>query len=254
MDAEAQTDEHEHEHDHDHDEHDHDGHEHGGHEHDEVDEAQAEADVARMAAALAAIEDDVLRNALEQMSEKSRLDVAAQLQMPRATMRLGDALVPLVRRKVRSAAPDHQLQVLFALAENVNDETIETLGDNAGDPTLEDLQAVLPPIVEKYPRALVTAMLAGYAASDAPCRPVMRELLDTDERFVIGPAIEVDDKASTLFAPPPVVDKEELAAKREARRAAKDAKRAAELREKEAKKTAEVKRREAVHQSKRKGR
>ena len=78
------------------------------------------------------------------MSEKSRLDVAAQLQLPRATMRLGDALIPLVRRKLQTAAPDHQLQVLFALAQHVNDQTIEALGPRSEDPTREDLLEVLP--------------------------------------------------------------------------------------------------------------
>src|SRR3954451_14700819 len=119
------------EHDHD---HDHEGHDH---EHDEVDEAQALADVERMGDALAALDDEVLRVAIAQMSEKSRQDVALQLQMPRATMYLGDALVPLVRRKMRSAAPEHQLQVLFALAQDANDQTIEALGDRAEDPTKE---------------------------------------------------------------------------------------------------------------------
>jgi len=236
------------------DEHEHDEHEHDEHEHDdgEIDEAQAEADVQRMGDALAALDDSVLGDGLAQMSEKSRLDVAAQLQLPRAAMHLGDALVPLVRRKLRTAAPDHQLQVLFALADKANDETIQALGDKSEDPSRDDLLAVLPQVLEHHPQPLVTAMLAGYAASDAVCRPVMRDLLDTDERFAIGPPVAVEEKASTLFAPPPVVDKEALAAKREQRRTAKEAKHAAEQRAKEARANAEVKRRDALHKSKRK--
>jgi hypothetical protein len=236
-------------------EHDHAGHDHDhdhDHEHDEVDEAQALADVERMGDALAALDDDVLRVAIAQMSEKSRQDVATQLQMPRATMYLGDALVPLVRRKLRSAAPEHQLQVVFALAQDANDETIEALGDRAEDPTKEDLLEVIDPVVEKHGAPIVTAMLAGYAASDAVCRPVMRDLIDTDERFKIGPPIEIDEKASTLFAAPAKVDPEELEAKREQRRAAKEAKKQADKRAKEAKAAGEAARRKAVHKSKRK--
>jgi hypothetical protein len=229
------------EHDHDHD-----------HEHDEVDEAQALADVERMGDALAALDDDVLRVAIAQMSEKSRQDVAMQLQMPRATMYLGDALVPLVRRKLRSAAPEHQLQVAFALAQDANDETIEALGDRAEDPTKEDLLEVIDPVVAKHGAPIVTAMLAGYAASDAVCRPVMRDLIDTDERFKIGPPIEIEEKASTLFAEPAKVDPKELEAKREQRRAAKEAKKLADKRAKEAKAAGEAARRKAVHKSKRK--
>jgi hypothetical protein len=227
-------------------EHDHD------HDHEEVDEEQAQADVERMGDALAALDDDVLRVAIAQMSEKSRQDVALQLQMPRATMYLGDALVPLVRRKLRSAAPEHQLQVAFALAQDANDETIEALGDRAEDPTKEDLLEVISPVVEKHGAPIVTAMLAGYAASDAVCRPVMRDLIDTDARFKIGPPIEIEEKASTLFAPPPTVDPKELEAKREARRAAKEAKRAADQKAKEARAAGEAARRKAVHKSKRK--
>jgi len=224
------------------------------HEHDDEDEAQAEADAAVMAQALAALDDDVLRSALAAMSEKSRLEVAAQLQLPRATMRLGDALVPLVRRKLQTAAPDHQLQVLFALAQHVNDQTIEALGPRSEEPTRDDLLEVLPAVVERHGAPLTTLMLAGYAASDAPCRPVMRELLETDDRFVIGPPVEVEAKPELETPPEPVLDKKELEAKREQRRAAKEAKRAAEVREREARVAAQAKRRQAVHDAKRKSR
>jgi hypothetical protein len=233
-------------HDHDHDEHDHD------HELTEEEERQAEADVARMADALAALDDDVMRDALAHMSEKSRQDLALQLQLPRATVHLGEGLMPLVRRKLKTAGPDHQLQVVFALADKANDDTIKALGDRSDDPSKEDMLEVLPGVLENHPAPLVTAMLAGYAASDAPCRPVMRELLDTDERFVIGPPVQVEEKASTLFAPPKQIDKKELEAKRSARRAAKDAKRASDIRDKQAKADAEEKRRADLHKSKRK--
>lgn len=231
-----------------------DVHEHDDdHEHDEEDEAQAEADLARMTQALAALDDDVLRRALVAMSEKSRLEVAAQLQLPRATMRLGDALLPIVRRKLQSSAPDHQLQVLFAFAQHVNDQTVEALGPRSEEPTRDDLLEVLPAVIERHGATLVTLMLAGYAASDALCRPVMRELLETDDRFVIGPPVAVDAKPE-LAAPEPVLDKAELEAKREQRRAAKEAKHAAEVREREARATAQEKRRQAVHDAKRKAR
>ena len=123
--------------DHDHDgsrprprghDHDHEGHDH---DHEELDRggerAQAEADVARMAQApRRARRRHATRRALADMSEKSRLDVAAQLQLPRATH------APRRRAACRSCGascrprhPDHQLQVLFALAQHVNDQTVE---------------------------------------------------------------------------------------------------------------------------------
>jgi hypothetical protein len=204
--------------------------------------------------ALAALDDDTLRKALADMSEKSRLEVAAQLQLPRATMRLGDALIPLVRRKLQTAAPDHQLQVLFALAQHVNDQTIEALGPRSEEPTREDLLEVLPDVIEEHGITLVTLMLVGYAASDALCRPVMRELLDTDDRFEVGAPIPVEAKPELGALPAPTLDKKELEAKREQRRAAKEAKRAAEVRAREARISAQEKRRQAVHEAKRKAR
>ncbi len=240
------------------DDHDHSGHDHEhDHEHEELteeEEAQAEADIALMARALAALDDDTLRRALADMSEKSRLDVAAQLQLPRATMRLGDALIPLVRRKLQTAAPDHQLQVLFALAQQVNDETIEALGPRSEEPTRDDLLEVLPAVIDAHGITLVTLMLVGYAASDALCRPVMRELLETDDRFEVGEPVPVEAKPELGALPASTLDKKELEAKREQRRIAKEAKRAAEVRAREARIAAQEKRRQAVHEAKRKAR
>jgi predicted thioesterase len=243
---------HDHDHDHDHG-HDHD-HDHD-HEHEELSEeerALAERDVERMGEALAALDDTALRAGLNGMSEKSRGELAGRLNMPRATMYLGDALVPLVRRKLRSASPDRQLQATFAIVERVNDATIEALGDRSQDPSHDDMIEVLPNVIETHGTPLVTAMLAGYAASDAPCRPVMRELLENDERFAIGEEVALEELASAAVSAPVVVDEKALEVKREQRRAAKEAKREAELKAKEAKRDAQEKRRAAVHASRRK--
>jgi hypothetical protein len=239
---------------HDHDDHDHD---HDGHDHEELSEeeqAQAEADLEQMSRALAALDDTTLRAALAGMSEKSRQEVATHLQLPRATMHLGEALMPLVRRKLQTAAPDHQLQVLFALAQHANDQTVELLGPRSEDPTRDDLLEVLPAVIEEHGVEIVTLMLAGYTASDAVCRPVMRDILENDDRFVIGEPVPVEAKPELGALPAPALDKAELAAKREQRRAAKDAKRVAELREREARANAQAKRRQAVHEAKRKTR
>ena len=202
-----------------------------------------------MAAALMALDDDALRHGLEQMTEKTRSELAAQLQLPRATMHLGDALIPLVRRKLNTVSPDRQLQAAFGLSECANDDTVESLGDRAEDPSLDDLREVLPAVVDEHGTPLVTAMLAAYSASNAPCRPVMRELLETDERFVIGSPVAVEAPAAAIAVFKPVVVAD---AKREQRREAKAAKRAAEAKAREARAAGEASRRAAVHQSKRK--
>ena len=183
-----------------------------------------------MAQALAALDDDTLRRALADMSEKSRLDVAAQLQLPRATMRLGDALMPLVRRKLQTAGPDHQLQVLFALAQHVNDQTIEALGPRSEDPTRDDLLEVLPAVIEEHGATLVTLMLVGLRrerrgvpAGDARAARDRRPLRHRPAGRGRGQA------RARGRCPRPTLDKAELEAKREQRRAAKEAKRAAEI-------------------------
>ena len=67
--------------------------------------AEAEAHLGRLAAALANLDDDSLRRGLASMREQTRLEVAQHLNLSRATMHLGDALVPLVRRKIATAGP-----------------------------------------------------------------------------------------------------------------------------------------------------
>ncbi len=163
-------------------------------------------------------------------------------------MHLGDALIPLVRRKLHTVSPDRQLQAAFGLSECANDDTVESLGERAEDPSLDDLREVLPPVVEEHGAPLVTAMLAAYSASNAPCRLVMRELLETDDRFVIGAAVAVEAPAPAIAVFKPVVDE----AKREQRREAKAAKKAADAKAREARAAGEASRRAAVHQSKRK--
>ena len=238
-----------HGHGHDHDEHDHDEHDHDN----EAEVELAEADVDRMGEALAALDDDALRTGLDGLSEKTRGEIAGHLNLPRATMHLGDALVPLVRRKLVSATPDNQLQVAFALTAAVNDDTVAALGDRSDDPSRDDLAEVLPPVVEKHGLPLVVALMSAYAASDAKCRPAMRALLEEDEQYKIGPAVALEEPASSgLGALPKPAEDGESKAKREQRKATKEAKRAAEQKARADREHAQAARRAALHGSKKK--
>ena len=100
-------------------------------------------------------------------------------------MHLGDALVPLVRRKIATAGPARQLAVGFAISEACNDATIAALGDRHDDPTREDMDMVLPDLVAEQGTAMVALMLASYGASDAQCQPVFAAILAEDERFAL---------------------------------------------------------------------
>jgi hypothetical protein len=218
---------------------------------------QDEIDLARLQSALAALDDDALRTGLASMNEKSLQEMAGHLNLPKATLHLGDALVPLVRRKLRAAHVEHQLNVAFAMTDDINGDTVDALGDHAEDPSREELLEVLPAVLEEHSAQLVTLMMAAYSVSDAPCRAVMRDLLETDERFAIPESVaDVDDDAGetpTFGALPPSArakDDPEVEAKRELRRETKAARKAETAKQKQARAAGEAKRREAQHQAK----
>ncbi|GIU86686.1 MAG: hypothetical protein KatS3mg009_1201 [Acidimicrobiia bacterium] len=192
--------------------------------------------LARLRGALAGLDDESLRRGVETMRERSRAEVAQALNLSRAAIHLGEALAPLVRRKLAAAPPDRQLAVAFALTEAANDATVDALGDRHADPSREDLEAVLPGIIEAHGLPTVRLMVAAYAASDAPVQPVMRALLDTDERFALPdepPPLAAAEGGLELRRRTPEEEAAQ-AAKREQRRAAKEAKRAAERKRREA--------------------
>ncbi len=205
--------------------------------------------------ALAALDDTALRHGLSGMGEKTRVELAASLSLPRPAMHLGDALVPLFRRKLTGAPADRQLTIAFGLSEGCNDDTVATLGDRSANPTREDMLDVLPDILERHGAPIVSLMLAAYAVSDADCRDVFNELLSSDERVAIGPPVEVvleTGVSVALGTLPPKAEGPEEDARREQRRIAKAARREAEGRERAARVTAQAKRREAIHKAKHK--
>lgn len=220
----------------------------------ELDEATVAAHLERLGAALAALDDETVRTAVAALAETSRTELATNLQLPKATMHLGAALAPLLRRKAIAAPPQRRLTAAFTLTEPVNDETVHALGDRHDDPSRDDLLEVLPPVIERHGTPLVTLMLAAYAASDAPCRTVMAELLDTDERFAIGDAVPNDAPTVTGHAAAAApVDEKELEAKREERKAAKAARKVAQQKARQAQQQAHAARRAAQREAKRNG-
>ncbi len=219
---------------------------------------QDELDLKRLDTALLTLDDDSLRRGLAGITEKHRQELATQLNLPRATMHLGDALAPLVRRKLRGLPPDRQLTVATAITNRVNEATVQALGESSDDPTRADLDAALPGVVAEEGVPLVRLMLASYAVSDAPCREVMRELLDTDEQFALP---EPDETAARTELPSfglvartargKAGEDPERDKVREQRKAAKAERREAASRKRAAGAAAEAARREALHASKR---
>jgi hypothetical protein len=184
------------------------------------------------------------------------MEMAQQLGLSRATMHLGEALVPLFRRKVQQVSPDRQLSIAFSLAESANDDAVEALGEAHEDPTLDELRAVLPGVVETHGLPTVKLMLAAYAASDAQSQPVIKELLDTDEEYALpDEAPEVEAVVFNLELHQRTPEEEaEQERKREQRKAAKEAKRVAAQAQRDAVAAGQAARREAQHQAKKKPR
>jgi hypothetical protein len=221
---------------------------------------QDELDLKRLDIALVTLDDESLRRGLAGINEKQRQELATHLNLPRATVHLGDGLAPLVRRKLRGLSIDRQHAIATALTQRANDTTVELLGDRSEDPSRADLDEVLPAVLDEYGTELVRLMIASYAISDAPVREVMRELLDSDERFAL-PDVAPDDTAAAkelpsfgLVARP--TEKQaaadpERAELRERRKIAKAERRAAEQRERKARTIAQASRREALHAAKR---
>jgi hypothetical protein len=225
----------------------------GARDDDGASEEQDERDLERLGAALAALGDEALREGLAAMSTQSRQELATQLHLPAAASHLGDALPGLVRRKLATATASRQHAVASALTERVNSDTIAALGDHSADPSKDDLLEVLPSLLDEHADQLVTLMLATYAASDAACRAVMRDLLDTDERFTIAEPAPVPDAPPALgvLARTRDDDDPERATIREQRKAAKAARKAASAHDREARANAEEQRRAAAHRAKR---
>jgi hypothetical protein len=235
------------------DERDHDD----GHDHDLS--AEDERDIGRLDVALTMLDDESLRRGLAGITEKHQQDLATQLNLPRATMHLGDALAPLVRRKLHGMTVDRQHAVATAITQRANDSTVERLGDRSEEPSRADLEEVLPAVIEEHGVELVRLMIAAYAVSDAPVRAVMRELLDTDERFALPDAPAGDDTGESdlpsfgLVARPTGKPKPDPARAEvlEKRKANKAERRKVAQQERKAKAAAQASRREALHAAKR---
>jgi hypothetical protein len=216
--------------------------------------AGAEQHAERLAGAVAALDDDSLRAAVAGTTEQSRNEIATTLQLPPATMHLGKALPPLLRRKLRAAPPTRQLTAAFALVEPLNDATVRALGSHHDDPSRDDMLAVLPDMVERFGTPLVTLLLAAYGASDAQCQAVFAELLESEEQFAIGPAIDDDQDAAPATASGTATGAATSAtddARREERKAAKAARRQAQQHERHAQQAAHAARKAAQRRAKR---
>ena len=100
-------------------------------------------------------------------------------------------------------------------------DCIEQLGDAADYPSTDDLNGVLPGIIERHGVAATRIMLAATIAGEAPAAAIIREILKSDETLGL-PAVE-SSSVVPLRAENASDDRDELKARRKEAKAKKQA-------------------------------
>ena len=86
-------------------------------------------------------------------------------------------------------------------------DCLEQLGDAADMPTEEELQAVIPGLIERHGLGIVRVMLAATVVGEAPVSAMIVGLLKTDETVKLAP---VELKPLAPLLPPKADDEERL--------------------------------------------
>lgn len=164
----------------------------------------------RFVNALAALSDDSLTAAALALDEELR-DVLAQVAGLGADAY--DDAASLAGR-IRDGAQRRRCagDVCVVLCEPCTRHCIEILGSASDDPTLDDLEAILPDVLEKFGLDVTKLMVIQYSLS----LQGFKKLIASDDRF----ALPVSQSPATQLR---VVDEEAQAAKRAARKARRTA-------------------------------
>jgi len=99
----------------------------------------------------------------------------------------------LTAASIREAATKGRIDgtmesIVMVLTDAALADCIEKLGDHADNPTTEQLQGVLPGVIERHGVATARLMLASTVAGEATAAPVIRDLLKHDETVKVPPA------------------------------------------------------------------
>jgi hypothetical protein len=132
-------------------------------------------------------------------------------------------VVEAVRDAARKGRVNGDLQRLgVVLSDACLAECINELGDAADFPTEDDLQKVIPGLVDKHGVGVVRLMLASTVVGEAPASATIVAMLKSDETVKLPPA---EDKPLAPLLPKKEDDDERLAlkAQRKERKAAEQA-------------------------------
>ena len=134
----------------------------------------------------------------------------------------GDLTVTSLREGVKAGRIDGGMEAIAAIVTDAClADCIEQLGDNADNPSTDQLREVLPGLIDKHGLAVTRIMLAATVAGEAPASAIIRDLLKNDEVLAL-PKAEIAPMAPVLdTSKRSAEEQDELRAKRAAAKAAK---------------------------------
>lgn len=98
-----------------------------------------------------------------------------------------------VRAGVKAGRIDGGMEAIAAIVTDAAlADCIDKLGDNAENPSSDQLREVLPGIVERHNLGISRIMLASTVAGEAPASAIIRDLLKNDETLALPKADEVE--------------------------------------------------------------
>lgn len=160
-----------------------------------------------------AASDDELATAIDALSDEHREGLESFVD---------EATPDGVREAVKAGRIDGGMEAIAAVVTDAClAECIEGLGDNADNPSSDELREVLPGLVEDHGVGITRIMLASTVVGDAPASAIIRDLLKTDELVALPKPDEAPAAVVLDTSKRPADEQDALRAKRKATRKAK---------------------------------
>jgi hypothetical protein len=127
-----------------------------------------------------------------------------------------------VRAGVKAGRIDGGMEAIAAIVTDAAlADCIEQLGDNADNPSSDQLREIMPGIVERHNVGIGRIMLASTVAGEAPASAIIRDLLKNDELLALPKAEDVELAPLLDTSKRSAEEQDELRAQRKAAKKAK---------------------------------
>ena len=134
----------------------------------------------------------------------------------------GELTAESIREAATRGRIDGTLEsIAMVLTDAALADCIEQLGDHADNPTTEQLQGVLPGVIERHGVAATRLLLASTVAGEATAAPVIRDLLKHDDLLKVPPAEPARTAVATRQPEESTPEREAIKAKRQELKAKK---------------------------------